>query len=354
MEFQQNQRSELREHFRNHIYYKLCRAVHRVFLQHTPSIIMNAEVLFVDAVKTLDILLTEGDFEKERCVDLWSDTLSDYRERDGARADMATTQAEVAMLFYAVNYGLWSVNHSHYRKTLALTLHQSIHELWNCNEKENCVFVENKLQEIKTLSNDMYEWMDTYFSSTESLTDEIENIINPNKANQIAKTGLPLPNALNTQNAQKYFLEAINRGWMELENKTTEEIPNDKAVHRGQQKQYLFIDGRPTVENVQVRNEEKQRFMRYLSEHNLKGRKLTCVKTDTLNDVVICFVIKWKDKNITPKQPSGGAIFRFLTDECNLQSEVTEQSYSNEIKERLRNNNYTIETMKKVNLYFNL
>ena len=37
--------------------------------------------------------------------------------------------------------------------------------------------------------------------------------------------------------------------------------PNDKAVHRGQQKQYLFIDGRPTVENVQVRNEEKQRFM---------------------------------------------------------------------------------------------
>lgn len=130
--------------------------------------------------------------------------------------------------------------------------------------------------------------------------------------------------------------------------------PNDKAVHRGQQKQYLFIDGRPTVENVQVRNEEKQRFMRYLSEHNLKGRKLTCVKTDTLNDVVICFVIKWKDKNITPKQPSGGAIFRFLTDECNLQSEVTEQSYSNEIKERLRNNNYTIETMKKVNLYFNL
>lgn len=219
MEFQQNQRSELREHFRNHIYYKLCRAVHRVFLQHTPSIIMNAEVLFVDAVKTLDILLTEGDFEAERCADLWSDTLSDYREKDGARADMATTQAEVAMLFYAVNYGLLSVNHSHYRKTLALTLHQSIHEMWNCNEKKNCDFVESNLQEIKTLSNDMYEWMDTYFSSTESLTDEIENIINPNKVNQIAKTGLPLPNALNTQNAQKYFLEAINRGWMELEDK---------------------------------------------------------------------------------------------------------------------------------------
>lgn len=218
MEFQQSQRSELRENFRNHIYYKLCRAVHRVFLQHTPSIIMNAEVLFVDAVKTLDILLTEGDFKAERCADLWSDTLSDYRERDGARADMATTQAEVAMLFYAVNYGLLSVNHSHYRKTLALTLHQSIHELWNCNEKKNCDFVESNLQEIKTFSNDMNEWMDTYFSSTESLTDEIENIINPNKVNQIAKTGLPLPNALNTQNAQKYFLEAINRGWMELKN----------------------------------------------------------------------------------------------------------------------------------------
>lgn len=130
--------------------------------------------------------------------------------------------------------------------------------------------------------------------------------------------------------------------------------PNGRAVHRGQQKQYLFIDGKPTVENVQVRNEEKQRFMRYLSEHNLKNRKLTCVKTDTLNAVIVCFLEKWREKGYTAEHPSGGAVFRFLTEECGINSEVTEQSYSNEIRDRMREKNHEYETMSKVETYFNL
>ena len=109
---------------------------------------------------------------------------------------------------------------------------------------------------------------------------------------------------------------------------------------------------KPNEENKKARNEEKQRFMRYLNDHNMSSRKLTCKKNDTLNDVVTCFVIKWQDEGLTAESPSGGAIFRFLTDECNLQSDVTEQSYSNEIKERLRNENYSVETMKKVNSVF--
>lgn len=128
--------------------------------------------------------------------------------------------------------------------------------------------------------------------------------------------------------------------------------PNGKAVHRGQQKQFLFIDEKPTVENVQVRNVEKQRFMRYLSEHNLGGRKLTCVKTDTLNAVIVCFLEKWREKGYTAEHPSGGAVFRFLTEDCGIKSEVTEQSYSNEIRERMREKNHEYETMSKVEKYF--
>ena len=127
---------------------------------------------------------------------------------------------------------------------------------------------------------------------------------------------------------------------------------NVKYVQRGPRKQSLFTNNKPNEENKKARNEEKQRFMRYLNDHNMSSRKLTCKKNDTLNDVVTCFVIKWQDKGLTAESPSGGAIFRFLTDECNLQSDVTEQSYSNEIKERLRNENYSVETMKKVNSVF--
>lgn len=163
------------------------------------------------------------------------------------------------------------------------------------------------------------------------------------------------PGGINIQHVEHFHQADILKALgieLEIKNKTTENVTNGRATQRGQQKQYLFIDGKSTVENVQVKNEEKQRFMRYLSEHNLKSRKLTCVKADTLNDVVTCFVIKWQDKDLTSREPSGGAVYRFLTEDCLLQTEVEEQSYSNEIKERLRNKDYTVETMRKVNKYF--
>lgn len=217
MRFQQNQRNKLKEHFRNHIYYKLCRQTHDVFLQHCPTIILSTEELFTDAARTLDNLLTEGDFEAELCRDLWADTLADYRQKDGTDADAATTQAEVAMLFYAVMYGIQSVCNSHYRGKLKRVLHTSIHMMWNKQEQKNCNAIESLMPGvIDPLASIMYEWMKTYFTSTDCLTDEIENVMNPNKAN-VAQTGLPLPSSLNTKRAQTYFQRAIDKKWLSLE-----------------------------------------------------------------------------------------------------------------------------------------
>lgn len=115
--------------------------------------------------------------------------------------------------------------------------------------------------------------------------------------------------------------------------------------HRGRQRKALFVD-----ETTSIR--EKERLKSYLSEHKMSNRSLTCNKNDTLNDIVTCFLIKWADVGYTTPYLSGGAIFRFLTEMCELQSGVTEKSYANEIKERLRNKNYSIETMRKVCLFF--
>lgn len=218
MRFPQNQKNELREHFRNHIYYQLCRQTHDTFQQYCPTIILSTEELFADAAKTLDILLTEGDFEADRCMNLWSDTLADYREKDGINADATTTQAEVAMLFYAVMFGLQSVNHSHYRGKLQRALHLSIHQMWNKQGQKNCDAIEEKMpQAVDSLTNDMLDWMQNYFTSTENLTDEIDNVMYPNKV-EICNGGLPLPSGLDTQMAQTYFERAIAKGWMKLEN----------------------------------------------------------------------------------------------------------------------------------------
>lgn len=182
MRYQRNQRDKLREHFKNHVYYRLCQQIHGVFLQHCPSIILSTEELFVDAVKTLDILLTEGDFEAVRCRDLWQETLVDYREKDGVYVDMTTTHVEVAMLFYAVMFGLQSVNHSHYRGKLQRVLHGEIHRFWNKQESKNCDAIERMLpQVVDTFTNDMFEWMGEYFRSNVSITDEIKNLLHTKK-----------------------------------------------------------------------------------------------------------------------------------------------------------------------------
>ena len=111
---------------------------------------------------------------------------------------------------------------------------------------------------------------------------------------------------------------------------------------RGPKKQQLFV-------SPQTAETEKRRLLQYLGEHKMMNRPLTCRKDDTLNDIITCFLMKWKDLQVTASDASGGAIFRFLTETCGLKTEVTEKSYSNEINERQKERCYTMVTMLQVN-----
>lgn len=119
----------------------------------------------------------------------------------------------------------------------------------------------------------------------------------------------------------------------------------DCVTKRGPHEQQLFCDEQTT-------KREKERFLRYLTEHKMGNRSLSCNKDDTLNGVVECFIMEWREKKFVPKPPSGGAIFRFLTIDCGLATDVTEKSYSNKIKERLQRNDYSIDIYRKVKEYF--
>lgn len=101
-----------------------------------------------------------------------------------------------------------------------------------------------------------------------------------------------------------------------------------------------------------MRNREKDRFLCYLSDHKMGSRRLVAVKGDGLNKVVVCFLRLWREKGLTAKQPSGGAVFRFLTEDCGLKTDVTEASYSNKIKEWLRRNDYDVTTYQGVKTCF--
>ena len=144
---------------------------------------MTPEQLFVDAAQTLDRILCDGDISTEMCQDMWIGKFTQYRESDekvGGKED--ATKTEVAVLFYAIMYALQTVNHSHFRGTLQKTLHDSIFKLYYGGDIKRCLSVEQKLREpVNQHTIEMMKWMEVYFPSTESLTKEIELLLNPNR-----------------------------------------------------------------------------------------------------------------------------------------------------------------------------
>lgn len=125
------------------------------------------------------------------------------------------------------------------------------------------------------------------------------------------------------------------------------------ASHPTPQYRALFIrnDG-SSAENREVREQEQKRFMRYLKNYRLTNHVLTCASDNPLNEVVTGFVLKWINRKLIHSNPTGTAIFRFLTVDCGLQSEVSDRSYGNKIMTRIKLRHCSNKTRDNINLYF--
>lgn len=116
---------------------------------------------------------------------------------------------------------------------------------------------------------------------------------------------------------------------------TDEPLADADKPSRGPKKKYLFAkDEHGYVEDEPVKESEQERLMSYLRQHKLTSRKLVCNKDDTLNKTIVCFLKCWKERGMISDKASGAAIFRFLTDDCGLGSEVAECAYANRISEQ--------------------
>lgn len=131
----------------------------------------------------------------------------------------------------------------------------------------------------------------------------------------------------------------------------------------GPRKQYLFIEGDaswekqgkrrdPSKENVVVCHRERDRFLRYLGNHCLSNRDLTCIEGDVLNDAVACFLVEWRQRGLIAQNFAGSAVWRFLTAECGLKTTVTVKAYGKEIKEWVESKKFTTVTRRQVNELF--
>lgn len=133
-----------------------------------------------------------------------------------------------------------------------------------------------------------------------------------------------------------------------------EENPEEEPpLKRGIKNKFLFPqNGNESVKNGRLTQCEKRRFLHYLSKHSLGGRMLVSTRDDTINKAVVCFVRIWKDQELTASKPSGRAIFRFLTQDCGLKTEITIESYANKMNEWLKGKQQDVLTMEEVKRCF--
>lgn len=138
------------------------------------------------------------------------------------------------------------------------------------------------------------------------------------------------------------------------EDDSKEENPEEEPpLKRGIKNKFLFPqNGNESVKNGRLTQCEKRRFLHYLSKHSLDGRMLVSTRDDAINKAVVCFVRIWKEQELTASKPSGRAIFRFLTQDCGLKTQITIESYANKMNEWLKGKQQDVLTMEEVKRCF--
>ena len=123
----------------------------------------------------------------------------------------------------------------------------------------------------------------------------------------------------------------------------TSERMNDTRTKR----LFLTPDG---IDDMQRTEEEKNRFLNYLTEHHWSKRQLDCSRDNPVIKAIVCFCVKWKRLKYIDK-PSPAAVLRFLTETCGI-SCASEPSALCTLLGRLFKSEYDKEVFFDVEDYF--
>ena len=104
----------------------------------------------------------------------------------------------------------------------------------------------------------------------------------------------------------------------------------------------------PRREDDAVRQRERDRFKEYLRLHKMGNRELTCTQGDTLNGIVVSFLIAWRKQGCIAENFPLIAVHRFLHDDCGIHSEIEPQSYANKIKDWVKGKMCPAEILAEV------
>ena len=98
--------------------------------------------------------------------------------------------------------------------------------------------------------------------------------------------------------------------------------------------------------------EERNRFLNFLSEHHWSQRQIDCSRDNPINKSIVCFYAKWKHLKYIHPRTGPAPLLRFLTDTCNLQRAAEDRAISAILGKMLKSD-YDPDIFYDVCDYFN-
>ena len=117
-------------------------------------------------------------------------------------------------------------------------------------------------------------------------------------------------------------------------------------------KKALFANNQSQhTENLEAKKREALRLRDFLQKHKLSNTKLS-TQRDRLNMIIVAFLRRWRDSRLVGKEISGAAVFRFLTEDVKLFTDVEQRSYANKITTMVDSLDVNVEVEKLVAVAF--
>ena len=99
---------------------------------------------------------------------------------------------------------------------------------------------------------------------------------------------------------------------------------------RGPKTQYLFADVRGNEDTFRSKT-EAERVRKFVADHRMGNMQLDSQSTNRLNLMVACFWYRWNERGWVSQEPQGAAIYRFFTEQCELECAVLKKAFSTKI-----------------------
>lgn len=126
------------------------------------------------------------------------------------------------------------------------------------------------------------------------------------------------------------YIATLDGYYEYLEQRNRKPLKNGTRI--GRKKEYLFVsDEASSVKDEETTAEQASLFIEFLTLNGLNSMSTSASKSSPMNIAIFAFIRYWRRRGILAPQHivSANAIYRFLTEDCNIRREVTIKSFNN-------------------------